>query len=108
MDHYICSYLNIVVFSSHSLRHRTYALNIKLAADSFAMSKSVQKRITADHTILKAFQNTNALLEAIVLGPLTVKKKELEGPALTLSESLKLGERDISKELQALGTLEGM
>ena len=72
------------------------------------MSKSVQKRITADHPILKAFQNTNALLEAIELGPLTIKKKALKGLALRLSKSLKRGESNISNELQTLGTLESM
>jgi len=58
-----------------------------------------------------AFRNCSILLKAIEdrrnphkLGPLTDKKKELKGPALKLSESLKDGEK-IFVLFQSLQTL---
>jgi len=79
-----------------------HALKIKLDADSFAMP------ILAQNGLWEVFHKCNVLLEAIEdrrnshkLGPLTIKKKELKGQALELSELLKNGKK-ISVQFQTL------
>jgi hypothetical protein len=67
--------------------------------------------ILVQNRLREAFHKCNILLEAIEdrrnshkLGPFTVKKKELKGHALDLSESLKDGEK-ISMQFQYLQML---